>query len=59
MLPDLHQPFDIEIDASDYALGVVITQSSHPVTFHSKNFNETVRNYSMYEKITIYHCESS
>ena len=30
---DLHQPFEIETYASDYALGTVITQSSHPVTF--------------------------
>jgi hypothetical protein len=24
-LPDLHQPFEIKIDASDYAVGVVLT----------------------------------
>ena len=50
VLPDLHQPFEIEIDASDYALGVVITQSRHPVTFHFETFNDTVRRYSTYEK---------
>ena len=27
VLPDLHQPFKIETDASDYAIGIVITQS--------------------------------
>ena len=34
MLLDFHQSFEIEIDASDYALGTVIMQSSHPVIFH-------------------------
>ena len=38
------------MDASDYALHALITQLGHPVTFHSKNFIDTVRRYSMYEK---------
>ena len=50
MLPDLHQPFEIEMDASDYALNVVITQLGHPIAFHSDTFSDTVRRYSMYEK---------
>ena len=50
VLPDLHQPFEIETDASNYALGTVITQSGHLVTFHSESFNDTVRRYSTYEK---------
>ena len=48
MLHDLHQPFDIEIDVSYYALGAMITQSGHQVTFHSETFNDTIRRYSMY-----------
>ena len=40
---DLHQPFEIEIDALDYAFDVVITQSGHPVAFHSNTFSVTVR----------------
>ena len=35
VLPYFHQPFEIETDASDYALDAVITQSGHPVAFHS------------------------
>ena len=50
VLPDFRQPFEIEIDASDYALSAVITQSSHPITFYSKIFNDTVRRYLTYEK---------
>ena len=49
VLPDLNQPFEIETDTSDYALGTMITQSSHPVTFHFENFNDIVRRYSTYE----------
>ena len=50
VLPNMHQPFEIEIDVSDYALITVITQSCHPVALHSENFNNTVRKYSTYEK---------
>ena len=50
LLPDLHQPFEIEMDASNYAIDTVITNSGHPVTFHYKTFNDIVRRYLMYEK---------
>ena len=50
MLPYLHQPFEIETDASDYSLDAVITQSGHPVAFHSETFIDIVRRHSMYEK---------
>ena len=50
VLPDLHQPFEIETDASDYALSVVITQSDLLVMFHSETFSDTVKMYSTHEK---------
>ena len=37
VLLDLHQPFNIKMDASDYALSGVITQSGHPVAFESES----------------------
>ena len=29
-LPNLQQPFEIEIDASQYALGIVLENGGHP-----------------------------
>ena len=46
----LHQPFEIDMDASDYALGVVIAQLGHLIMFHSETFNDIVEMYSTYEK---------
>ena len=48
-LPDLQQPFEIETDASDYAIGAVLTQQGHPVAYHSETFSETVRKYPTYD----------
>ena len=49
-LPDLQQPFEIETDASDYAVGEVLTQQGHLVAYHSETLSDTVRNYPTYEK---------
>jgi hypothetical protein len=42
ILPDLQQPFEIETDASDYAIGEVLTQQRHPVEYHSAKLFDTV-----------------
>jgi len=49
-LPDLQQPFEIETDASDYAIGVVLTQHVHPVAYHSETLPKIVQKYPTYDK---------
>ena len=49
-LPDLQQPFEIETDASDYAMGAVLMQHGKPICYHSETFNSAVVNYPTYDK---------
>jgi hypothetical protein len=49
-LPDLQQPFEIETDASDYAVGVVLTQHNHPMAYHSETLSDAVCKYPTYNK---------
>jgi hypothetical protein len=49
-LPYLQQPFEIETDASDYAIGVVLTQHGHLVAYHSEILSDIVWKYPTYEK---------
>jgi len=49
-LPNLQKCFEIETDASDYAMGAVLLQDRHPVCYHSEMFNNAVRNYPTYDK---------
>jgi hypothetical protein len=49
-LPDLQQPFEIKTDASDYAIGEVLTQHGNPVAYHSETLSDTVRKYPTYDK---------
>jgi len=50
ILPDLQQPFEIEIDASDYAIGVVLTQHGHPIAYHNETLYDVVHIYPTYDK---------
>ena len=49
-LLDLRKPFEIETDASDYAMGVVLMQHGKPICYHSETFNGVVVNYPTYDK---------
>ena len=51
--PDL--PTILEADASDFALGAVVSQVGedghiHPIAFHSRKFNPSEMNYEIYDK---------
>ena len=49
-LPDLQQPFEIETDASGYAMGTVLMQHHKPIFYHSETFTQEVINYPTYDK---------
>ena len=38
-LPNLELPFEVQTDASNRALGGVLVQEGHPVSFESRNLN--------------------
>jgi len=49
-------PVVLEADASDYALGAVVSQRApdgrlHPVAFHSRKFNPAELNYEIYDNV--------
>jgi hypothetical protein len=55
---DPEKQFTIEEDASDFALGSILSQPGedaqlHPVAFHSRKFNATEINYEVHDRISI------
>ncbi|XP_074297249.1 uncharacterized protein LOC141627954 [Silene latifolia] len=49
-LPDITKPFEVETNASDYALGGVLLQEGHPVAFESRKLNGAETRYAAQEK---------
>jgi len=49
-LPDLRQSFEIQTDASDYAMGVVLMQHGKHICFRLETFNGAMINYPTYDK---------
>src|ERR1700677_2921263 len=52
--PNLDQPFELEVDASGFALGAVLTQRGkdnkrHPVAYFSTTLTEPEQNYDIYD----------
>ena len=45
-LPDVSKPFEVQTDASDYALGGVLVQEGHPVAYESRKLTEVKRRYT-------------
>ena len=48
--PNLQQPFEIETDAYDYVVGIVVTQYGHLVAYHSETLSNIVQKYPTYDK---------
>ena len=53
MQPNLEKQFEVEVDASGYAIGAVLLQKDkkgkrHPVAYFSATLTETERNYDIY-----------
>ena len=53
--PDFSSPFFLETDASDFALGAILSQTGederlHPVAFHSRKFSAAEINYEIHDK---------
>ena len=49
-LLNLELPFEVHTDAPDRALGGVLVQEGHPVTFESRKLNAVEQRYNVHEK---------
>ena len=53
--PDPEKPFELEVDASNYAMGAILFQRNNkgkarPIGYHSKTFSDTEQRYDIYDK---------
>ncbi|KAK4380988.1 RNA-directed DNA polymerase [Sesamum angolense] len=49
-LPQFDKPFEVQVDASDRALGGVLVQDKHPVAFESRKLKDAELRYNTHEK---------
>ncbi len=55
LMPNLQNPFELEVDASSFAIGATLSQQDewqrwHPVAFYSETLSEAERNYDVYDR---------
>jgi len=57
-IADVTKPFEVETDASDFALGGVLLQDGHPIAYESRKLNDAERRYAASEKemLAVVHC---
>lgn len=48
--PDYNKPFQLTTDASNFAIGAVLSQGKQPITFISRTLSATEQNYATNEK---------
>lgn len=58
VLSDHTKPYEVHIDASDYAIGGVLMQELHPIAYENRKLNETKKRYTTQEKemTFVVHC---
>ena len=57
-LPNHALLFEVHTDASDFAIGVVLMKTKHPIAFENRKLNNTERRYMVQEKemTAVVHC---
>ena len=48
--PDFDKPFELTTDASKFAVGAILSQNNHPISYASRTLNSAEINYPTYEK---------
>lgn len=48
--PEFNKPFELTTDASNFAVGAVLSQNRHPITFIYRTLSKTEQNYATNEK---------